>query len=53
MTIEIKKDRKIGNQQLFMILVDGEVKYGNLTYDELIAITIGDLDRVDILEDGI
>jgi len=48
MIIEVKQDKiKIGKQQLYMILVDGEVKYDNLTYDEVIAITIGDLDRED------
>lgn len=50
MTIEIKKDRKIGNQQLFMILVDGEVKYGNLTYEQLTAVTIGELDKYEDID---
>ena len=46
MIIEVKQDKiKIGKQQLYMILVDGEVKYDNLTYDEVIAVTIGDLDK--------
>ena len=46
MTIEIKQEKiKIGGEQLYMIIVDGEVRYGNLTYDEVIAITIGDLDK--------
>ena len=52
MTIEIKQGKiRIGGEQLYRIIVDGEVRYSNLTYDEVIAITIGDLDRVDILED--
>lgn len=49
MIIEIKQEKiVIQGKQLFMILVDGEIKYSNLTYDELIAITIGDLDKVEV-----
>lgn len=51
MKIEIVKNT--GNTKkpyTYTIFVDGEVKYDNLTYDEVIAITIGDLDRED---DGI
>ena len=51
MIIEIKQDKiRIGSQQLYMILVDGEVKYSNLTYEELITVTIGDLDRYEELD---
>lgn len=51
MIIEIKQDRiRIGSQQLYMILVDGEVKYGNLTYEELTAVTIGDLDKYEDID---
>lgn len=46
MIIEVKQDRiRIGKEQLYMVLVDGEVRYENLTYNEVIAITIGDLDK--------
>lgn len=46
MIIEIKQDKiRIGKQQLYMILVDGEVRYSNMTYEEVIAVTIGDLDK--------
>ena len=51
MIIEVKQDKiRIGSQQLYMILVDGEVKYSNLTYEELIAVTIGDLDKMEGIE---
>ena len=51
MIIEIKQDKiRIGNQQLYMILVDGEVRYSNLTYEEVIAVTIGDLDKMEGIE---
>ena len=46
MIIEVKQSKiRIGSQQLYIILVDGEVRYSNLTYEEVIAITIGDLDK--------
>ena len=32
------------------ILVDGEVRYSNLTYEEVIAVTIGDLDKMEGIE---
>lgn len=47
MKIEIVKNT--GNTKepyTYTIYVDDEVKYDNLTYDEVIAITIRDLDRV-------
>lgn len=48
MIIEIKQGKiKIGGEQLFMVLVDGEVKYSNLTYEELEKVTIGELDKYD------
>ena len=49
MKIEIVKNT--GNtkeQYTYTIYVDDEVKYDYLTYDELIAITIGDLDKEEI-----
>lgn len=46
MIIEIQQEGiKIGKEQLFRVLVDGEVAYSNLNYDELCEITIGDLDK--------
>lgn len=49
MTIEIKQEKiRIGGKQLYMIIVDGEVKYGNLTYEELCEVTIGELDKVEV-----
>lgn len=48
MTIEIKQEKiRIGGEQLYKIIVDGEVKYDNLTYEELTKVTIGELDRVE------
>ena len=47
MKIEVVKNT--GNTKepyAYTIFVD-EVKYDNLTYDEVIAITIGDLDKVE------
>ena len=48
MKIEVVKNT--GNTKepyTYTIFVDDEVKYDNLTYDEVIAITIGDLDKVE------
>lgn len=45
MVIEIKKDQKIQSKQLFKVIVDGETIYSNMEYEEVIAITIGDLDK--------
>lgn len=47
MIIEVTKDIKVMGEQLFKVLVDGETIYSNLNYEELTAITIGDLDRVE------
>lgn len=47
MIIEVTKDIKVMGEQLFKVLVDGETIYSNLNYEELTAITIGDLDKVE------
>lgn len=51
MVIEILKDQKVLGEQLFKIKVDGEIVYSNLNYNELIAVTIGDLDKCEIILD--
>ena len=46
MKIEVVKNT--GNTKdpyTYTIFVDDEVKYDNLTYDEVMAITIGELDK--------
>lgn len=46
MKIEIVKNT--GNTKepnTYTIFVDDEVRYSNLTYEEVIAVTIGDLDK--------
>lgn len=45
MIVEIKKDQIVLGEQLYMILVDGEIIYSNMNYKELCEITLGDLDR--------
>ncbi len=46
MTIEIKKNTgNTKDPQTYTVFVDNEVKYDNLTYEELCNITIGELDR--------
>lgn len=45
MIIEIKKGQKILGEQLFVVIVDGETIYSDIAYEELIKITIGDLDK--------
>ena len=45
MVIEIKKGKKIQGEQLFDVIVDGETIYGNYSYEDVIALTIGDLDK--------
>lgn len=47
MIIEVTKGIKVMGEQLFKVLVDGETVYSNLNYEELTAITIGDLDKTD------
>lgn len=47
MIIEVTKDIKVMGEQLFKVLVDGETVYSNLNYEEVTAITIGDLDKMD------
>jgi hypothetical protein len=48
MIIEIKQEKiRIGGKQLYKIIVDGEARYENLTYEELCEVTIGELDRVE------
>lgn len=47
MIIEVTKDRKVQGEQLFKVIVDGTTVYGNLNYEELTAITIGELDRIE------
>lgn len=51
MVIEILKGQKVLGEQLFKIKVDGEIVYSNLNYQELIAVTIGDLDKCEIILD--
>lgn len=46
MKIEVVKNTGNTNEPYtYTIFLDDEVKYDNLTYDEVIAITIGDLDK--------
>lgn len=48
MKIEIVKNT--GNTKepyTYTVFVDDEVKYSNLTYEELITVTIGDLDKME------
>lgn len=40
MTIEIKKNQ----DGLFNIIVDGKLEYSDLTYEQVIGTTIGELD---------
>ena len=51
MVIEILKDQKVLGEQLFKIKVDGEIVYSNMNYQELIAVTIGDLDKCENILD--
>ena len=51
MVIEVLKDQKVLGEQLFKIKVEGKVIYSNMSYDDLIAITIGDLDKCEIFLD--
>lgn len=51
MVIEILKDQKVLGEQLFKIKVDGEIVYSNMNYNELIAVTIGDLDKCENILD--
>lgn len=46
MTIEIKKNQ----DGLFNIIVDGKLEYSDLTYEQVSDTTLGELDRVDVLE---
>lgn len=48
MVIEIKQEKiVVQGEQRFSVIVDGETVHSNLTYEELITITIGDLDKVE------
>lgn len=48
MIIEIKKNTgNAKDPQTYTVFVDNEVKYDNLTYEELTKVTIGELDRVE------
>lgn len=49
MVIEIKKDQKIQGKQLFKVIVDGETIYSNCSYEFVIALTIGDLDKEEMV----
>lgn len=51
MVIEVLKGQTVLGEQLFKIKVDGEIVYSNLNYNELIAVTIGDLDKCEIILD--
>lgn len=48
MIIEIKKNTgNVKDPQTYTVFVDNEVKYNNLTYEELEKVTIGELDKYD------
>lgn len=43
--IEVLKDIVVQGEQLYKVVVDGETIYSNYSYNELSAITIGELDK--------